>query len=97
MYQKFIINEGRLKAGVVDEHRELAEDHSTTEGGGWWYMDMESRKIWLYGKSILFGTVPKNRLQEVVTHSRHDYPGFTWYFSRSSRLEHAMQKAELLG
>ena len=97
MYQKFIINEDRLISGVVDEHRQLADDHSTTEGGGWWHMDLESRKMWLYGRSILFGNVPKKRLQEVIASGRHNYPGFTWYFSRSSRLEHAMQKSELLG
>ncbi|TVQ17981.1 MAG: hypothetical protein EA361_01870 [Bacteroidetes bacterium] len=97
MFQKFIINDGRLKAGLVDQHRELAEDHSTTQGGGWWYMDVESRTIWLYGKSILFGSVPKNLLQQVIASGQHDYPDCTWYFSRSSKLEHAMQKAERLG
>ncbi len=97
MYQKFIINEGRLKAGVVDEHRELAHDHSGTRGGGWWHMDVESRKIWLYGRSLLFGSVPKKLLQQVIASGHHDYPGFTFFFSRSSTLEYAMQNAELLG
>ena len=34
MYQKFIVNQGRLKTGLVDQHRELAQNHSTTQGGG---------------------------------------------------------------
>ena len=96
MYQKFIINEGRLKAGVVDEHIELAKDHSTTRGGGWWYMDMENRKIWLYGRSIRFGSVKSELLKEIIAAGRHDYPGYSWYFSSSRDLDHAMKKGEMV-
>ena len=95
MYQKFIINGGRLITGLVDQHRELARDHSTTQGGGWWHMDEENRKIWLYGKSILFGRVSKKVLQQVIASGRHDYPGYTWYYSRGDKLKH--QNAERLG
>jgi hypothetical protein len=96
MFQKFIINEGRLKAGVVDQHAELANDHSTTKGGGWWYMDVENRKIWLYGRSIRFGSVKKELLQQVVAAGMHDFPGFTYYYSKSSKLEQVMRNSELL-
>jgi hypothetical protein len=96
MNQKFIINEGRLKAGVVDQHIELAEDHSTTKGGGWWYMDVEERMIWLYGHSMRFGSVSKKLLQQVIASGKHDYPGFLWYYSRSSKLEQALKTGEKL-
>lgn len=96
MYQKFIINEGRLKTGLVDQHRELALDHSTTRGGGWWYMDKENYKIWLYGKSVAFGSVSLKVLQQVIKTGCHDYPDFTFYFSGAEKLADAMQKAERL-
>lgn len=82
---------------MVDEHRELADDHSTTQGSGWFYIDAENRIIWLYGRSMLFGSVPKNVLRQVIATGNHDYPGFKWYFSRSSKLVYAMKMGELLG
>lgn len=94
MYQKFIINQGRLKIGVVDQHRELADDHSTTLGGGWWYKDDHKRTIWLYGRSQLFGNVSPLVLQQVIRNTLHDYPGYTFYYHRSSSLEIALAEGE---
>ncbi len=96
MHPKFIINEGRLKMGLVDQHRELAQDHSTTLGGGWWYMDKENKTIGLYGRSQLFGSVSKKVLQEVISSGQHDYPGYTFFYSRSSNPETAMADGEEL-
>lgn len=96
MNQKFIINEGRLKTGVVDQHYQLATNHSTTRGGGWWYMDVENHKIWLYGRSIRFGRVSRELLQQVLASGMHDYPNFSWYFSRADKLEKALKDGVLI-
>lgn len=57
MYQKFIINqEGILKFGVVDLHRDLLEMGETCpNGGGLWRVDEARRAILLYGRSFDFG------------------------------------------
>jgi hypothetical protein len=96
MNQKYILNGGRLITGIVDQHVELATDHSATKGGGWWYMDKESRSIWLYGRSIRFGSVSKELLKQVISAGKHDYPGFTWYYSKSSKREQAILNGEKL-
>ncbi|MFW5663900.1 MAG: hypothetical protein ACOCYD_02570 [bacterium] len=97
MYPKFIINQGRLIIGMVNQHKELAEDHSTTQGGGWWHLDKESKSIWLYARSLLFGSVPRKVLQDVIAAGNHDYPGYTFYYSRSANLETAMAQGDKLG
>lgn len=96
MHQKFIVNEGRLKMGVVDQHRELASDHSSTLGGGWWHMDKDSRVIWLYYRSQLFGRVSKKMLKEVIDQGKHDYPGFSFYYSPATDLASAIATGEKL-
>ena len=97
MYPKFIINQGRLIIGMVDQHKELADNHSTTQGGGWWHKDEESKSIWLYARSLLFGSVPRKVLQKVIASGNHDYPGYTFYYSRSSNVETAMAEGDKLG
>ncbi|MFN3555654.1 MAG: hypothetical protein ACK4VN_06805 [Bacteroidales bacterium] len=97
MYQKFIINQERLKLAIVDQHRYIAEDHSTTRGGGWWHMDVSSRKIWLYGRSIEFGRVTVELLTRIIRNGNHDYPDFTFLFSTSERLDDALLTARVVG
>jgi hypothetical protein len=90
MNPKFIINEGRLKMGLVNQHMELANNHLSTLGGGWWHMDKDRQIIWLYGRSQLFGKVSRKILQEVIASGQHDYPGFTFFYSSSSNPETAL-------
>ncbi len=96
MYPKFIVNEGKLKTGIVYQHRELANDHSTTVGGGWWYRDDPNSTILLYGRSQVFGPVARNVLLRVIGEGNHDFPGYTFYYSRSSDLQTALSKKEKL-
>lgn len=96
MYPKFIINQGRLKTGIVNQHRELARDHATTVGGGWWYRDDPKSTILLYGRSQVFGPVSRKVLQNVIGEGKHDFPGYTFYYSRSSDLQTAINEQEKL-
>ncbi|MFW5708323.1 MAG: hypothetical protein ACOC12_10395 [Bacteroidota bacterium] len=96
MNKKYIINEGRLKMGLVGQHRELARDHTTTVGGGWWHRDDKQKAIWLYGRSQLFGSVSPIVLRQVIQNGMHDFPGYTFYYHRSSQLEIALAEGERL-
>jgi len=96
MYPKFIVSEGRLILGMVLQHRMLARNHSTTLGGGWWHIDEATQRIWLYARSQVFGPVKKEILKDVVSKGNHDYPGYTFYFSRESSLELALENCEKL-
>lgn len=96
MYKKFIINEGRLKMGLVDQHRDLVQNHSTTVGGGWWHKDDRKQIIWLYGRSQLFGSVSSSVLKQVISNGLHDYHGYTFFYHRSSNLDIAISEGEEL-
>ncbi|MFW6351584.1 MAG: hypothetical protein ACOC2E_04295 [Bacteroidota bacterium] len=89
MHKKFIINEGRLKLDVVDQHVDIASDHTTTNGGGWWHIDEEKKIIWLYGRSMRFGSAPQNELKKIIQEGKHDYPGYTFYHSFAYEVETA--------
>ena len=42
MAQKFIINNNLLVIGNVGYHFQLAQQHGTTRGGGYWDVDKET-------------------------------------------------------
>lgn len=96
VYPKFIINNNRLLIGHVDQHRELANDHTTTRGGGWWHIDEPTKTIWLYARSQLFGYSPKHLLAQIIKAGNHDYPGYTFFYSRELYLESALNNCEKL-
>lgn len=96
MYQKFIINDGRLKMAVVDQHADIASDHSTTNGGGWWHMDTENKIIWLYGRSMRFGSAPRSELKKIIETGKHDYPGYSFFHSYAYEASEAMKISVLL-
>ncbi len=96
MYPKFIVNENRLIIGMAFQHRMLARNHNSTLGGGWWHIDEATQRIWLYASSQVFGPVKKEILKEIIAKGNHDYPGYSFYFSRESSLEAAMENSERL-
>jgi len=96
MHKKFIINEGRLKLDVVDQHVDIASDHSTTNGGGWWHIDEKNRIIWLYGRSMRFGAAPQNELKKIIETDKHDYPGYTFFHSYAYEAETAKKISVML-
>lgn len=56
----------------VDYHSELAKDHSTTKGGGWW--ELKENNLFLYGSSTDYGPANiediKSSLRENITSIR---------------------------
>ncbi len=54
-HNKFIINQGNLMMGHVNFHKELSSDHTTTKGGGWYHIDHDNKKVYLYDVSMDFG------------------------------------------
>lgn len=93
MYPKFIINNGYLIAGRVFQHFELADDHTSTRGGGWWYMDEHNKMIWLYNKSLRFGAASREDLRDVVRNGNHEFDGFTFLHSYAHNLNDALKEA----
>ena len=68
---KFIIeidedNNYILKMGNVDMHSELVSFATTPIGGGHYYIDLENKKIYLYGESYKYGKVKIEDLKKVV-------------------------------
>jgi len=46
----------------VEFHSELAKDHKTTKGGGWW--TQEGDTLYLYGRSTDFGRANINDVKD---------------------------------
>lgn len=67
MYKKFIITEeGVLKFGVVDLHRDLIEiGQDTCYGGGLWTIDHSRNAVILYGRSFDFGGPDFTRMKQI--------------------------------
>lgn len=63
MAKKFIINNGTfIMSACVEFHRELAKDHTTTKGGGWW--EIVGNTLYLYGKSFDFGQA---KIEDIIS------------------------------
>lgn len=94
-YPKFIINNGNLVMGNVEFHRELARDHSTTKGGGWYHLDKEAKKLYLYNQSIDFGPCARPDVQQAVSEGLLSpfLEDFEIYFLETSNLVTAIEAA----
>lgn len=66
MAQKWIINEGRFKMANVAYHKDIARDHSTTKGGGFWNRDDENKTLYLWGVSSDFGYSDPEVVKEAI-------------------------------
>lgn len=92
MAQKFIINNGRfLMSASVELHSELAEDHTTTKGGGWWAL--KGNSLYLYGSSIDYGVAKLEDIQDVIKNdaiSSMRLEKYNIYHSYSEELTNAM-------
>lgn len=66
---KFIITEdGTLKFGDVEYHRDLIpQGDSTCHGGGFWHLDNRRQIILLYGRSYDFGVPEFSNLRKIDT------------------------------
>lgn len=64
MAKKFIINNGNFVLGHVEYHKELAKDHSTTKGGGYWNIDLDNKILYLDDESADFGPAKKEDIVE---------------------------------
>ena len=64
MKQKFIIQDNELKIGRVETHMELASGNGKVLGGGWWYYDIPTDIMYLYGTSYDFGPVSASQSKE---------------------------------
>jgi hypothetical protein len=68
---KFILEQSEngeitLKMGNVDMHSELVSFASTPMGGGNYYIDLENKKIYLYGESYKYGKIKIEDLKQAV-------------------------------
>lgn len=96
--RKFIINDNQIKMANVECHFELAKDHSTTKGGGWWHLDRENKKVYLYNKSIDYGQSKREDLIELIKNEAYplSFDEHKFYHSYSDKLEVAIAEGVLL-
>ena len=91
--RKFIINNNQIKLANVECHFEIANDHGTTKGGGWWHLVREKKIVYLYARSIDYGQAKREDLQELI--KLENYPSsfdeHTFIHSYSDSLEDAMR------
>lgn len=100
MIQKWIINNCVIKmSSTCKYHADICSSHTTTLGGGWWYLDRHNKKLYLYSKSEAFGPCTREQVVEAFkkTHFPEYLEGVKVYFSRIEDLTAAIQTAELIG
>lgn len=99
MARKWIINDGVLKMGNVELHRELAQKHDTTLGGGYFYINRNSEEILLYAKSEDFGYCTYEQVKEALPKSylSVSLDGYKVYFAPYSDLSMADSEKQLVG
>lgn len=93
MGQKYIINNSTLVMGHVEYHSQLLKDHSKTVGGGYWYVDEENKKVYLYSKSLEF---KQARLADVIQALRNgkfpkNLSGYSFYYSHEESLARVLR------
>lgn len=81
--------------GTVEYHRELARDHSTTKGGGWYHLDKAAKKLYLYNKSIDFGPCARPDVERAVNEGLLSpfLDDFEIYFLETASLVDALEMA----
>ena len=91
--RKFIINNNQIKLANVECHFEIANDHSTTKGGGLWHLDIEKKIVYLYSKSIDYGQAKREDLQELIKLENYplSFDEHTFIHSYSDSLKDAMR------
>ena len=98
MAQKYIIHEGKFIKGNVKYHFELVPDYNKArpEGGGFWHIDPEEKKFYLYGISSDFGGLTRERVQEIVssTHFEDRLNGFEVYHSYLLKIDSLNMREE---
>ncbi len=67
MARKFILNNGFIKLGNVQYHKDLAKDHATTKGGGMWDLDEENNILYLWGASSDYGPADPEDIKYHIT------------------------------
>lgn len=83
MYPKFIIAskpgtlKGRLRMGMVNQHKDLIIDYEKVHGGGWWAKNEEKKQIILYGESGDYGH-PDFRFLDMIP---KEYEGYTFIYT----------------
>jgi hypothetical protein len=67
-------------------------------GGGWWHIDKENKKVYLYSTSQDFGYCSQEDLISAIDNSfvREVEQGYKFYFSYQEKLEDALQYSSLL-
>ena len=98
MARKFIINNGYLRFANVELHRELARDHSTTKGGGHFHVDIENKKVYLYGKSIDYGKAKREDIAEAVKNGNFtaSLDEYAFYYFDTDDMDEAIKNGVIL-
>lgn len=93
MARKFIISNNTLKLANVEFHFELCNSkQEKVKGGGYWHINQNNKRIYLYGTSIDYGSIEPSDLNDVQVHYRWD--GYELWFTRCEDLVDVLQLEE---
>lgn len=95
MAKKFVINNNRLVIGNVECHFELSKDNSTTIGGGYWHIDEDKKRLYLYSSSTDYGSIEPDDLDKCDIHFR--WREYDIWFSSFDSLKEVLTIADLDG
>ena len=64
-------------------------------GGGWWYMDLETDILYLYGKSESYKSVTEQNIIDADCW-RPSLEGYSIYFSESESLDEVLKNSKFI-
>ena len=98
MGKKFIIADNQLILANVEMHRDITENHQGVVGGGWWYINDDRTKLYLYSKSVDFGNVSKEQLISALENGylQGGIDKMEIYFSDAESLSDVIENGELI-
>ncbi len=91
--QKWIIESGIFKTDKFDFHSEIADNPNSQKiCGGFLYIDLEKKILYLFSKSSAYGSCSKELLTKIYTNKQFppELANYKWKFSKSDSLEEAI-------
>lgn len=102
VYPKFIIEDNIVKIGKCTFHKEMCDNKKNVIGGGWYHILLEEKILYFYDRSMDFGTVTFEQLQEAKKNGAHRkrltklFTDYEWRFSEESSYWNATKNYKIV-
>jgi len=91
---KFIIQDGKIRMGKVEYHRDLANKNGSKPiGGGKYFINKQYKRIYFYDQSAEFGPVQIKELCK-AKESLPQFADYQWYYNQHYSLTETLNSSK---